>query len=381
MSRVPKLIDSFFLRRHLVWIGLLAAVAVTLLAPVVLSDFRLGLLARYLCYAMIAVGIGLAWGQGGMLTLGQGLFFGLGGYMMAMHMKLADAGPGGVPDFMALYGTGTVPVWWEPFRSPVLTILAILIVPTLLAMVLGWALFVRQVRGAYFAILSQALVAAFAIWLVSQQQTTGGTNGLNGFKGFFGLALSDPVNRRLLFFVCAFVLIAMVLVVRQVMRSRLGELLIAVRDQENRVRFLGYNPATVKVFAYALAALFAAIAGALFVPVVGIISPANVGVTPSILFLAGVVLGGRASLLGPVLGTIGLRIVETQLSETYPAFWTYFQGGLFILVIALMPAGLASAGPWISSLWRRLRTRMQTPTPPGAGTQTEPETFDVRSNA
>lgn len=372
-------LDSYVLRRNLVWIGVLLAVALTLLAPVLLSDFRLGMMAKYLCFAMIAVGIGLAWGQGGMLTLGQGLFFGLGGYMMAMHMKLADAGPGGVPDFMMLYGTGTVPVWWEPFRSPVITLLAIPLVPALVAIVLGWALFVRQVRGAYFAILSQALVAAFAIWLISQQQTTGGTNGLNGFKGFFGLALSDPVNRRMLFFVCAFVLIGMVLIVRQIMRSRLGELLVAVRDQENRVRFLGYNPATIKVFAYAVAAVFAAIAGALFVPVVGIISPANVGVTPSILFLAGVVLGGRATLLGPVLGTIGLRIVETQLSETYPAFWTYFQGGLFILVVTLMPAGLASLGPWIASAWRRLRNRNA---PPLGGSPLErDEQLEARSNA
>lgn len=299
---------------------------------------------------------------------------------MAMHMKLADAGPGGVPDFMVLYGTGTVPAWWEPFRSPIVTILAIVLIPTLVALVLGWALFVRQIRGAYFAILSQALVAAFAIWLVSQQQTTGGTNGLNGFKGFFGLALSDPINQRLLFFVCAFVLIAMVITVRQVMRSRLGELLIAVRDQENRVRFLGYDPAMVKVFAYALAALFAAIAGALFVPVVGIISPANVGVTPSILFLAGVVLGGRATLLGPVLGTIGLRIVETQLSETYPAFWTYFQGGLFILVIALLPSGLASLGPWLSRVWQKVRRTPAGPTD-GAPAAMENEPIDARSRA
>lgn len=374
-------IDSYFVRRHLVWIGVLLAIALTFLAPLLLSDFRLSLLAKYLCFAMIAVGIGLAWGQGGMLTLGQGLFFGLGGYMMAMHMKLADAGPGGVPDFMMLYGTGTVPVWWEPFRSPVITLLAILVVPALVAIVLGWALFVRQVRGAYFAILPQALVAAFAIWLISQQQTTGGTNGLNGFKGFFGYSLVDPVNRRMLFFICAFVLIAMVLIVRQVMRSRLGELLIAVRDQENRVRFLGYDPAKIKVFAYALAAVFAAIGGALFVPVVGIISPANVGVTPSILFLAGVVLGGRATLLGPVLGTIGLRIVETQLSETYPAFWTYFQGALFILVVAFLPAGLASLGPWISSGWRRLRSRGASPQGPGPSVQSDEELADVRSHA
>lgn len=369
-DRTRFTLDLGFLRRHLVWVGVLLAVAMTFLAPVMLSDFRLGLLAKYLCYAMIAVGIGLAWGQGGMLTLGQGLFFGLGAYLMAMHMKLADAGPGGVPDFMMLYGTGTVPGWWEPFRSPVVTVIAIIALPALVSIALGYALFVRQVRGAYFAILSQALVAAFAIWLVSQQQTTGGTNGLNGFRGFFGLSLADPVNRRLLFFVCAFVLIGMVLLVRQIMRSRLGELLIAVRDQENRVRFLGYDPALIKVFAYAVAAVFAGVAGALFVPVVGIISPATVGVTPSILFLAGVVLGGRATLLGPVLGTIGLRIVETQLSETYPAFWTYFQGALFILVVAFLPAGVASLGPWITRVWNRIRTK-------GDGVTPETEELDV----
>ncbi|MDR1710392.1 MAG: urea ABC transporter permease subunit UrtC [Propionibacteriaceae bacterium] len=334
------------------WAGLAVAVIAVVLAPLLLNDFRLALLAKYLCYAMVAVGIGLAWGQGGMLTLGQGLFFGLGGYIMAMHMKLADA-KGGVPDFMSLYGTGEVPIWWEPFRSPGVTLVAIVAVPALAALILGWAVFTRGVRGAYFAILSQALVYAFALLLVNQQQTTGGTNGLNGFKGFFGLALSDPANKRMLYFIAAGVLVAMVIATRALMRSRFGELLIAVRDQENRVRFLGYDPAWTKVFAYVIAAVFAGIGGALFVPIVGIISPANVGVTPSILFLAGVVIGGRTTLLGPVLGTIGLRFVETQLSETYPAFWTYFQGALFILVICFLPQGMASIGTWLKWLRRR----------------------------
>lgn len=325
------------------WAGFaLAAVLLVGVAPAMLSDFRLGLLGKFLCLAMVAVGIGLAWGQGGMLTLGQGVFFGLGGYIMAMHLKLADAGPGGVPDFMRLYGTGEVPVWWEPMRSPAVTLALIVLVPGLLALGLGLAVFRRRVRGAYFAILSQALAGAFAIWLVGQQTTTGGTNGLNGFRSFFGFDLTDPVNRRMLYYIAAGALLAMVAIVRQLMRSRYGELLVAVRDQENRVRFLGYDPALTKVLAYVVAAVFAAIGGALFVPIVGIISPADVGVVPSIGFLVGVAIGGRATLLGPVLGSIAVSWAQSSLSESFPSFWTYFQGALFIVVIAFLPGGIAS---------------------------------------
>lgn len=332
---------------------LLVAVAVLFgVAPGVLSDFRLGLLAKFLCLAMVAVGIGLAWGQGGMLTMGQGVFFGLGAYLMAMHLKLADAGPAGVPDFMLLYGTGELPAWWEPLRSPVTTIILIVLLPATVAFLLGLAVFRRRVRGAYFAILSQALVAAFAILLIGQQQSTGGTNGLNGFRSFFGYDLGDPVNRRLLYFTSAGALLLMVVIVRQLRRSRFGELLVAVRDQENRVRFLGYDPANVKLVAFVIAAVFAAIGGALFVPVVGIISPADVGVVPSIGFLIGVAIGGRSSLLGPVLGSVAVSLAQTGLSEAFPSFWTYFQGALFIMVVAFLPGGLASVP---ASLRRRGR--------------------------
>ncbi|WP_256970808.1 urea ABC transporter permease subunit UrtC [Cellulomonas iranensis] len=335
-----------------VWGGFaLAAVVLLGVAPVVLSDFRLNLLAKFLCLAMVAVGIGLAWGRGGMLVLGQGVFFGLGGYLMAMHMKLADAGPGGVPDFMLLYGDGVVPAWWEPLRDPVVTVLAILLLPAGVATLLGLAVFRRRVRGAYFAILSQALAAAFAILLVGQQKVTGGTNGLNGFRSFFGYDLADPVNKRMLYYVAAGVLLVMVAVVRLLMVSRFGELLVAVRDQENRVRFLGYDPANVKVVAYAVAACFAGVGGALFAPVVGIVSPADVGVIPSIGFLVGVAIGGRATLLGPVLGAIAVSWAQTGLSEQFPSFWTYFQGALFILVVAFLPNGFATLG----GLWRRRR--------------------------
>ncbi|MBG6182973.1 urea transport system permease protein [Arthrobacter sp. CAN_A214] len=342
----------------------LSAVLLFLVAPAVLSAFSLALLAKYLCFAMVAVGIGLAWGRGGMLTLGQGVFFGIGAYVMAMHMKLADAalfGGSGVPDFMLLYGTGVAPWWWEPFRSPLFTVAAVVLLPGLVALVLGLAIFRRKVKGAYFAILSQALAAAFAVLLIGQQGTTGGSNGLNGFRSFFGFDLNDPANKVMLFYLAAAMLLLMVAVARQLSRSRYGELLIAVRDQEERVRFLGYDPASVKVVAYVMAAGMAGIAGALFVPIVGIISPADVGVVPSISFLIGVAIGGRATLLGPVLGTIGVAFAETTLASSFPSFWVYFQGLLFILVIGFLPGGIAS----LPGALQRLRRRRADPQPAG----------------
>jgi len=323
---------------------LLAAIVLFGAAPALLSDFRLNLLAKYLCFAMIAVGIGLAWGRGGMLTLGQGVFFGLGAYIMAMHLKLADAGPGGVPDFMALISSDGVPLWWEPFRSPIVTLVAVVAVPCAVAFLLGMATFRRRVRGAYFAILSQALAAAFAILLVGSPKSTGGSTGLNNFTAFFGFVLADPVNKRMLFFICAGALLVMVAAARALMLSRFGELLVACRDCEERVRFLGYDPALIKTVAYVVAAAMAGIAGALFVPVVGIISPADVGILPSIGLLIGVAIGGRTTLLGPALGAIAIAWAETTLSETWPSGWIYLQGAIFMLVIAFLPGGLASLG-------------------------------------
>jgi urea transport system permease protein len=332
------------------------AVLLLVAAPATLSVFNLALLGKFLCFAIVAVGIGLAWGRGGMLTLGQGVFFGLGAYIMAMHLKLADAslfGGSGVPDFMSLYGTGEVPAWWEPFRSPIVTLAAVVLVPGLVALLLGLAVFKRRVKGAYFAILSQALAAAFAVFLVGQQATTGGSNGLSGFRSFFGFDLKDPSNKLMLYSIAAVVLLLALAAARQLMHSRFGELLEAVRDQEERVRFLGYDPATIKTVTYVIAAVMAGIAGALFVPIVGIISPADVGVIPSIAFLIGVAIGGRATLLGPVLGALSVAIAQTSLSSSFPSFWVYFQGLLFVLVIGFMPGGLASLPRLVSRLKKR----------------------------
>ncbi|BBZ07443.1 urea ABC transporter permease subunit UrtC [Mycolicibacterium doricum] len=352
------------------WAGFgVAALLLFGIAPAVLSDFRLGLLGKFLCFAIVAVGIGLAWGRGGMLVLGQGVFFGLGGYMMGMHLKISDAQLRGedVPDFMQIAGVRELPSYWAPFASPAFTLLAIVVIPAGIAAVLGFGVFKRRVKGAYFAILSQALAAALAILLVGQTGL-GGSNGLTNFRTFFGYALNDPINKQMLYFIAAAVLLIVVAVVRQLMQSRYGELLVAVRDGEERVRFLGYDPANIKVVAYTVAALFASIAGALFTPIVGFMAPSQVGILPSIAFLIGVAIGGRTTLLGPVLGAIGVAWAQTLFSERFPSEWIYAQGLLFIVVVGFFPAGFAG----LAVLLNRRRKREADPARQDSSLQSNP---------
>ena len=320
----------------------LVAVALLLVAPAVLSDFRLSLLAKFLCFAIIAIGIGLAWGQGGMLVLGQGLFFGLGGYCMGMYMKLSEAGPGQLPDFMTWSGVEKLPALWEPFRFAWFAIPAAILLPMAIAAVLGAAIFRQRVRGAYFAILSQALAAAFVIVLIGNQGLTGGTNGLTNFQSFFGLSLSSAADKRLLYFVVVIVLLLVFLATRELVIGRYGRLLIAVRDDEDRVRFLGYDPTRVKLVAYVSAAGMAGLAGALFVPVVGIISPALLGIVPSIEMVIWVALGGRTVLAWAAAGAVIVNWAKSSISEQFPSGWLYLQGLLFVVVIAFLPKGIAS---------------------------------------
>ncbi len=336
----------------LVGIAVLAAILL-LWAPSSLSSFRLSNLGRYCALALASMGIGLAWGRGGMLVLGQGVFFGLGAYAMAMHMKLEVAGPEGVPDFMTLYGDGTMPVWWEPFRSGTFTVFAIIFIPAVVSLLMGWAILKRRVKGAYFAILTQAMAVAFAVLLEATGKETGGFNGLNTFSTVFGYNLFDPEVKQNLYRVAAGLVIVFLLILWQLYRSRYGELLVATRDAEERIRFLGYDPANIKLVAFVTAAVMAAVGGAMFVPIVGIISPLDVGASASILLVAGVALGGRTSLFGPVLGAIAVGYGRSTLSESFPTQWTYFLGGLFVVVILLLPGGVASIGSKLAGLRKR----------------------------
>ncbi|GAA3139808.1 urea ABC transporter permease subunit UrtC [Nonomuraea salmonea] len=328
------------------------AVIALIVAPLLLEPFRLGLLAKYLCYAIVALGIGLAWGRGGMLTLGQGVFFGLGGYSMAMYLKLHEAGPGGLPDFMVWSGVEELPALWAPFANPVFAVAMAVLGPAALAVLLGTLVFRQRVRGAYFAILTQALAAAMVILLVGQQGLTGGTNGLTNFFELFGQDLADDSTQRGLYLVVAGVLGVLYLATRQLVNSRYGRLLVAVRDGEDRVRFLGYDPALVKTVTFALSAGMAGLAGALFVPVVGIISPALLGVVPSLELVVAVAVGGRHALAGAVLGAVVMGYAKTAFSEQFADGWLYLQGALFILVMTLAPRGIVG----LAGRLRRART-------------------------
>lgn len=360
-ATAPRATANRLLASHgpLLLIALLALVMLVW-APSSLTPFRLGNLGKYCAWALAAIGIGLAWGRGGMLVMGQGVFFGLGGYAMAMHMKLEAAGPGNVPDFMVLYGDATMPGWWEPFRSGPFTLFAIVALPAFISFVLGYGILKRRVKGAYFAILTQALAVAFSTLLIATIKQTGGFNGLNTFTTFFGQNLYDPEVKKNLYLITAALMIGCLVIVWQLYRSRYGELLVATRDAEERVRFLGYDPANIKLFAFVLAAVMASIGGAMFVPIAGIISPSNVDAAASIMLIAGVALGGRASLLGPALGAIAVGFGQSALSEKFPTQWTYFQGALFVVVIVLLPGGLASLGSLVRARWPKRSTSVAT---------------------
>ncbi len=350
-KRGPLLASRDFARGQMGF--LVAALCLLFLAPALLSDFRLDLLAKFICFAIIAIGIDIAWGYGGMLVLGQGVFFGLGGYAMAMHLKLVEAKEFdmAVPDFMSWSGVETLPAIWKPFEHGWFALGATLVVPMLVAFALGSLVFRRRVRGAYFAILTQALAAAFVILLVGQQGLTGGTNGLTNITSFFGMDLNEPSSVTTLYLIATVALGVTYLLARQLVNSRYGRILIAVRDGEDRVRFLGYNPATIKTIAFTVSAGMAGLAGALFVPIVGIISPAMLGIVPSIEMVIWVALGGRATLVGAVVGALLVNYGKTGLSEQFPGAWSYFMGFLFIVVIAFVPSGIAGG---LRSLRKRL---------------------------
>jgi urea transport system permease protein len=338
--------------------GLLVAFGVLLLAwPEILGDpTRTRQWAEYLCYAIIAIGIDLAWGYGGMLVLGQGVFFGLGAYCMGMYLSLEQVEPGQLPQFMALYSDfDELPPIWRPFDSLWFASAAAVLVPMLVAGLLGWLVFHRRIRGPYFALLTQATALIFWLILVGQLRITAGTNGLTNFATVFGRSRYDPATSRYLYVLAAIGLVATVLVGRQLVRSRFGRLLVATRDGEDRVRFLGYDPTLVKTCAFVVAAGMAGLAGALSAPIIGIVAPNQFAVLPSILMITWVAIGGRGTLVGAVLGALLVGRAETGFSESRPDDWLYLQGILFVVVVAWAPGGLVGL---LRSGWHLVARRL-----------------------
>jgi urea transport system permease protein len=323
------------------WVPFMLVTAIFLLAPQFLADFRLNQLGKFLTYALIAVGLDLIWGYGGMLSLGQGLFFGLGAYGFAMYLKLQASG-GKIPDFMFWSGLTQLPWFWAPFASPIVAICAALLIPMLIAALLGYFLFRSRVQGVYFSIITQALTLLFSIWFIGQQAYSGGTNGITDLGGakIFGKALLSPKIQTGFYITTVLCLAAVYLLARWLTESRFGQLLIALRDNEDRVRFLGYDPVALKVLIFAFSAFLAALAGILFVPQVGIISPSSMGVVPSIEMVIWVALGGRGTIVGAIVGALMVSYGKSFLSESYPNVWQFFLGALFVGSVLLFPHGV-----------------------------------------
>ena len=360
------------------WIGralFVGVVALVALLPAILDDpTRTRQWAEYLCYAAIAVGIDIAWGYGGMLVLGQGVFFGLGAYAMGMHLTLEQVGDGEIPPFMSLYGDQTeLPLVWKPFGNLWVSAGLALVIPMAVAGGLGWLVFSRRIRGPYFALLTQATALVFFLIMIGQLKTFAGTNGLTDFQTVFGRNKYEPGTNTFLYFVAAGMLLVVFLVGWHLVHSRFGRLLLAVRDREDRVRFLGYNPAVTKTFAFVVAAGMAGAAGAVAAPVIGIVAPNQFTVLPSILMLCWVAVGGRGTLYGAVIGAVLVGWGKTRFSEGWPSGWQYLQGALFVVVVAFIPGGLVGLGRLLRQATSRRRTRPTAAAPSDAPAAVPPD--------
>lgn len=340
--------NRLFTRQDIVGFVLLALLIFVVL-PLALDSFRLNLFGKYLTYAFVAVGLVLCWGAGGILSLGQGVFFGLGGYCMAMFLKLEASTPEntaiqstpGIPDFMDWNQLTALPWWWEPFASLTFTLIAVVMVPVLFALIIGVAMFRRRVGGVYFAIITQAFAAILTILIIGQQGFTGGVNGITDLRTLKGWDIRTDAAKEVLYFVNAGLLFVCLLIAQYVRKCKLGRLLIAMRDQEDRVRFSGYDVASFKIFIFCLGAAFAGIGGAMFTLQVGFMSPTLVGIVPSIEMVIFCAVGGRLSILGAVYGALLVNWAKTSLSESFPELWLLGLGGLFIVVVMFFPNGLA----------------------------------------
>jgi urea transport system permease protein len=353
-----------WIRRHQLGSLLVLTLLLAVVLPLALDIFRLNLLGKYLTYAFVAIGLVMVWGYGGVLSLGQGVFFGLGGYAMAMFLKLEASDPvstsiqstPGIPDFMDWNQITALPAFWVPFKSLPLALIAVIAVPTLLAWIVSFAMFKRRVGGVYFAIITQAVALILTVLIIGQQGYTGGVNGMTDLKTMWGWDTRTDAAKYILYYACVALLIASMLLCRWIQKSKAGTLLLAMRDKEDRVRFSGYDVANFRIFTFCLAAALSGIGGAMFSLQVGFMSPSFVGIVPSIEMVIFAAVGGRMSLVGAVYGTLLVNAGKTYFSETFPELWLFLMAGLFIGVTMAFPMGLA--GLWESHVlpwWRRRR--------------------------
>ena len=314
-------------------------------SPMHVSTYTLTLLGKYLTYALLAVAVDLVWGYLGILSLGHGAFFALGGYAMGMYLmrQIGDRGVYGnpdLPDFMVFLNWQELPWFWQGFDMFWFAMLMVMLVPGLLAFVFGWLAFRSRVTGVYLSIITQALTYALLLAFYRNEMGFGGNNGLTDFKDILGFDLQADSTRVGLFVASAVALALGYLACRYIMNSRLGRVAVAIRDAEDRTRFIGYRVEHVKLWIFTFSAILAGIAGALYVPQVGIINPGEFSPLNSIELVVWVAVGGRATLYGAVLGAIAVNYGKTYFTAAMPDFWLFALGGLFILVTLLLPRGI-----------------------------------------
>ncbi|MFT3991944.1 MAG: urea ABC transporter permease subunit UrtC [Luteolibacter sp.] len=346
---MPLIFKTLFKNRNEAICFVLFAALILVVLPTVLPIFRLNLVGKYLTFGFVAVGLVLLWGKCGILSLGQGVFFGLGGYCMAMFLKLEASDPvttaiqstPGIPDFMDWNQLTELPWFWEPFKSFPVTLAAIVIVPSFIAFILGWALFKRRVGGVYFAIITQAIALIMSLGIDGNQGFTGGRNGITDLRTLLGWDIRTESAQYVLYFVCCVLLILVALGAKYITNTRFGRVLVAIRDREDRVRFSGYDVAMCRTFIFAFSAMLSGIGGALFVLQVGFMSPSIIGIVPSIEMVIFTAVGGRLSVLGAIIGCLLVNYSKSTFSEAYPDLWLYLMGGTFIAVVMFFPNGLA----------------------------------------
>ncbi|MBJ2160210.1 urea ABC transporter permease subunit UrtC [Variovorax sp. IB41] len=347
---------------------LLLVLLLAVVLPLSLDIFRLNLVGKYLTYAFVAVGLVMVWGYGGVLSLGQGVFFGIGGYAMAMFLKLEASDPittkiqstPGIPDFMDWNQITELPALWLPFKSLPLSLALVVLAPMALAWLVSFAMFKRRVGGVYFAIITQAVALICTVLIIGQQGYTGGVNGMTDLKTMLGWDTRTDGAKYILYYVCVALLVASILLCRFIQTSKLGTLLLAMRDKEDRVRFSGYDVSNFKVFIFCLAAGLSGIGGAMFALQVGFMSPSFVGIVPSIEMVIFCAVGGRMSLVGAVYGALLVNAGKTLFSESFPDLWLFLMAGLFIGVTMAFPMGLA--GLWdekIRPWWKGRRAALR----------------------
>ena len=326
------------------------ALIVLLVIPPILNGmglgFRLNMLGRFMALAIVALGIDLIWGYTGLLSLGHGIFFALGGYAFAMYLEL-QLPDGQIPAFFGLYGVTELPWLWQPFYSLPFTLAAIVLVPSIVAAVLGYLVFRNRIRGVYFSILTQAALIVFFNFFNGQQELINGTNGLKTDTArIFGEFVSSPQVQGIFYGITVVCVVLAYVLCRWLTSGRLGRLLIAIRDDEARVRFSGYDPTGFKVLVFAVSGALAGIAGALYTVQSGIVSPENMRIALSIEMVIWVAVGGRGTLIGAVLGALLVSFAKSFFSEQFPDIWLFFQGALFLIVVTVLPSGIVG---WIQN--------------------------------